>query len=96
MTLGAIFFGLGRIAARSILLRTSGVAHSGRSFGASNALGLVMTAVAIPVVSKIVEAQSIQMGFLALSLILAAGTLVSVLMLMMEKSSPFKESIAVS
>jgi MFS transporter, DHA3 family, macrolide efflux protein len=75
LAIAAVFFGSGRIAARSLVLLAAGSTHAGRCFGLGNAIGLVLGGAATVATSWLADNRSIQAAYTTLSLLLICITI---------------------
>jgi MFS family permease len=86
--LAGISFGLGRVAARTLLMRSVDESRAGRVFGATNALGLASAATCTAFIAKIADATHIRNGFFSLSALVAVTVVVTAATLRARSSAP--------
>jgi len=75
--LGAFFFGLARISARALLQDAAPMRSVGQVFGSTNAAGLLISMIITLVISQLVDASSVRVGYSALAGMVVCLTLLS-------------------
>jgi MFS family permease len=79
--LAALTFGLGRVAARTLLMSAVPSSRAGRVFGATNAFGLALSVVGTLAISSVVDRTDVRNGFLMLGVLVGISASIIVGML---------------
>jgi MFS family permease len=85
---GALMFGIARVAARTMLLHAVPESIAGRVFGVTNAVGLAFSVAATVAIARLVDRTEVQNGYLALALIVACTTAIAVGLLWRQYGRP--------
>lgn len=79
--LGAMMFGVSRVAARTMLLHAVPENRAGRVFGTTNAVGLTFSVAATIGISRLVDRTTVQTGWVVLGVLIACLAVVAVALL---------------
>ncbi len=92
-----MFFGLARISARTMLMSAVEESRAGRVFGATQALGLGLSAILTVLISRLADQTRVSYAFFALAAVVAAIVTVGVLLLrtpVVRQPAPVLEPVA--